>query len=163
MSVFLFKSLYLQPVFSSIVADPYMGKGCWLGQPFFLHLYIYTMFDLLLLQIPAWVCSVSWASLDIDYSWSLHPDIYSLFPLVLFGKECNWVNLPVYILIFTPCFLIPCFRSLNNYYSTLIFTHLKLCLAYAIHNFKWVKIIFLIHTPSFTPRFPLCCFRSLYG
>ena len=22
-----------------------------------------------------------------------------------------------------------------------IFTHLKLCLAYAIHNFKWVKIL----------------------
>ena len=26
-------------------------------------------------------------------------------------------------------------------YSTWIFTHLKLCLADAIHNFKWVKII----------------------
>ena len=26
-------------------------------------------------------------------------------------------------------------------YSILIFTHLKLCLADAIHNFKWVKII----------------------
>ena len=26
-------------------------------------------------------------------------------------------------------------------YSIIIFTHLKLCLADAIHNFKWVKII----------------------
>ena len=26
-------------------------------------------------------------------------------------------------------------------YSIWIFTHLKLCLADAIHNFKWVKII----------------------
>ena len=26
-------------------------------------------------------------------------------------------------------------------YSIVIFTHLKLCLADAIHNFKWVKII----------------------
>ena len=26
-------------------------------------------------------------------------------------------------------------------YSIRIFTHLKLCLADAIHNFKWVKII----------------------
>ena len=26
-------------------------------------------------------------------------------------------------------------------YSILIFTHFKLCLADAIHNFKWVKII----------------------
>ena len=26
-------------------------------------------------------------------------------------------------------------------YSTVIFTHLKLCLADAIHNFKWIKII----------------------
>ena len=31
------------------------------------------------------------------------------------------------------------FQSLN--YSIWIFTHLKLCLADAIHNFKWVKII----------------------
>ena len=30
--------------------------------------------------------------------------------------------------------------SINNY-SIWIFTHLKLCLADAIHNFKWVKII----------------------
>ena len=26
-------------------------------------------------------------------------------------------------------------------YSIWIFTHLKLCLAHAIHNFRWVKII----------------------
>ena len=30
---------------------------------------------------------------------------------------------------------------LFSYYSIWIFTHLKLCLADAIHNFKWVKII----------------------
>ena len=28
-----------------------------------------------------------------------------------------------------------------RYYSIWVFTHLKLCLADAIHNFKWVKII----------------------
>ena len=31
--------------------------------------------------------------------------------------------------------------SVNPYYSIWIFTHLKLCLADATHNFKWVKII----------------------
>ena len=34
------------------------------------------------------------------------------------------------------------FNDLNySNYSIWIFTHLKLCLADAIHNFKWVKII----------------------
>ena len=33
------------------------------------------------------------------------------------------------------------FHPLPSNYSIWIFTHLKLCLADAIHNFKWVKII----------------------
>ena len=33
------------------------------------------------------------------------------------------------------------FNPLTANYSIWIFTHLKLCLADAIHNFKWVKII----------------------
>ena len=33
------------------------------------------------------------------------------------------------------------FNSLAAKLFNLIFTHLKLCLADAIHNFKWVKII----------------------
>ena len=31
--------------------------------------------------------------------------------------------------------------TLTASYFTVIFTHLKLCLAYAIHNFKWVNMI----------------------
>ena len=32
-------------------------------------------------------------------------------------------------------------NAYSIYYSIVIFTHLKLCLADAIHTFKWVKII----------------------
>ena len=38
------------------------------------------------------------------------------------------------------CLLEIIFFTLADY-SIWIFTHLKLCLADAIHNFKWVKII----------------------
>ena len=34
-----------------------------------------------------------------------------------------------------------CLAMFNPLTAKLIFTHLKLCLADAIHNFKWVKII----------------------
>ena len=42
--------------------------------------------------------------------------------------------------------------TLMCYIDILIFTHLKLCLATAIHNFKWVKIthICLIRDQTFT-------------
>ena len=36
---------------------------------------------------------------------------------------------------------VSCLDHLAASYLIVIFTHLKLCLADAIHNFKWVKII----------------------
>ena len=49
--------------------------------------------------------------------------------LALHGRVLEYIFYAVYLLLLPPN------------YSIKIFTHLKLCLADAIHNFKWVKII----------------------
>ena len=52
------------------------------------------------------------------------------------SKICNSVGIYTQAAAMTPLI-----NPQPPYYSIWIFTHLKLCLADAIHHFKWVKII----------------------